>query len=866
MSPLDAAGRAEVERIFEEDAPERLERLAGALDELADGVSGARDTARLEAHSLRGAASIVDREELARLCGSIEELLAEDDPSPAGLRAYAARVRDARAKAGRPAVVHRPLRERLVPHRFMTQLAAILVLTLVPAFGISIYDTYHGRRDAHRTIVREASADALLVAEAEQQLIDGGRRLLLALGQAPEIRRGDARGCKKLFARYAARLHPYGGFAVAAADGRILCSSVRPPPGYSAAKLAAFRAVARTGRFAVGSLQKDPVRGGYVVLVSAPLPRNALGGSQIGAAIRADGIQALIDKVQLPSGSSITVFDRSAIILARRPDPARYVGMVGNLAALRALGKVSGTTETKGIDGVRRVFTYHAAGPWYASVGIPAGPAYATLMRELVYELLLIGGLGLLGLTLGLAGARRALARPLAALVGTAGRLEKGDLSARTGIERHGGELGELAVSIDAMAAALEERTAVSERAAAELAQLADELEERVGERTAALEAAREEADRESRAKSVFLSRLSHELRTPLNAIRGFSQLLRTSDLEADSNEAADHIASGAEHMTKLVEELLDTARIESGEFRIDLEAVDLGEVVREVVELSRGLAADHDVSITGAEVEAGVGVLADRGRLRQVLLNLVTNAIVYNRRGGSVSVRASRGPERRVLVDVLDTGEGIPESDLGRLFVAYDRLGRGSESGGGLGLGLALSKRLVEAMGGTIEVESELGVGTRFTVSLGTMEVPRGVVDEVHGDGRPAPIAARRVLYIEDNATSMKLVELLLRGRGVAFEGAPTAAAGIAAARRESPDLILLDLQLPDGSGEDVLRALRSESSLRAVPIVMLSAQASRDTVRRLLEAGADDYLTKPLEVDRAADVIERFLRRDEN
>ena len=254
--------------------------------------------------------------------------------------------------------------------------------------------------------------------------------------------------------------------------------------------------------------------------------------------------------------------------------------------------------------------------------------------------------------------------------------------------------------------------------------------------------------------------------------------------------------------MTRLVEELLDTARIEAGEFRVELEPVAVDVVVRDVVDLSLGLAADHGVTVTPSEIDPGIGVLADRGRLRQVLLNLVTNAIVYNRRGGSVSVLASRHPNARVVVDVVDTGEGIASENLSRAFVPYDRLGRGPESSG-LGLGLALSQRLVEAMNGTVSVESELGVGTRFTIELAAAGVVGGIADAGHVRPRSARPDARRVLYIEDNATSIKLVELLLRGRAIEFRGASTAAEGIAAAREFTPDLILLDLQLPDGSGE---------------------------------------------------------------
>jgi signal transduction histidine kinase/CheY-like chemotaxis protein len=862
MSPLDAAGRAAVERIFAEDTPGRLLRLADLLDDMAEG-GASEEGARLEAHSLLGAAAIAGRSDLVRLCRSILELIDEDPPEPRELRAAAGLVRDAESRFERPRAKQRRFAGRGLPRRFMSQLAVILALTIVPALCISIFDLYDGRRHARDTIVQEVRADAQLAAAAQQQLIDGGRRVLLALSLTPEIRSGDTKSCSTLVRRYAARLFPYYRFGVTASDGRVVCSSVAPPPGYSAATLPLFKTIRRTGRFAVGSLQRDPVGGGWVVIIGQPLEQNQLHGAQLGAVIAASGIQRLIDRARLPGGSSITVFDRRGSILARKPDSARYVGKTVDLATVRALDPSGGTTEASGIDGVSRVFAYAAAGPWYVSVGIPTGPAYAKYTRELVYELVLIGCLGLLGVALGLAGARRAFARPLAILVSTARELGSGDLSARTGIEAKGGELGELAASMDAMAGALEQQTVDRERATANLAKLADELEQRVLDRTAELESAREEAERASHAKTAFLSSLSHELRTPLNAIRGFSQLLRAGRLSPEQADSAAHIASGSEHMTRLVEELLDTARIEAGEFRVELVPFAVVEIVREVVDLSRGLADDHGVSIGVSDVDPTLGVIADRGRLRQALLNVVTNAILYNRRGGSVCVRAAGLPSGRVAVDVVDTGEGIDHKDLARVFAPYDRLGRGPDSGG-LGLGLALSKRLVEAMGGTIEVASEPGLGTRFTIELGNAAVPAGEADPQHA----APASERgprRVLYVEDNATSMKLVELLLRGRGVEFLGASTAVDGIAAARAFKPDLILLDLQLPDGSGEDVLRTLRAEAALRAVPIVMLSAQASRDTIRRLLEAGADDYLTKPLEVDRAADLIERLLRRED-
>ena len=384
MSSLDAAARAEVGRVFAADAPVRLLRLAAALEDLAAGGGSSLDSARHEAHALRGAAAIVGRTDLGRLCESIEELLAAEPREPDELRDAARRVHDLAQRLAEPELEMPRRHERLLPQRFMAQFTLILTLALVPAFGISIYDTIHGRRDAHSRIAREAQADAQLAAEAEAQLLDRGRDLLLALSQSREIRRGDMRSCSALLARYAARFYPFTRFGVTDGKGRVLCSSIALPPGYSAVLLPSFRLVRSTGRFGAGPLQRDPVGGARVVLIGLPLSGGTLEGGQVDAVLSVAGLQRLIDRVRLPAGSSMTMFDRYGFILARRPARSRFVGVKANADEIRALDAVAGTSETKGIDGVRRVFAYHAAGPWYVSVGIPTAPAYASLTHELV--------------------------------------------------------------------------------------------------------------------------------------------------------------------------------------------------------------------------------------------------------------------------------------------------------------------------------------------------------------------------------------------------------------------------------------------------------------------------------------------------
>ena len=852
---LDPATLARIDDVFRLDAPERLERLEDALERLArGGGEDARSAAAFEAHSLRGAAAIVGRLELVDLCSTVQDALAAPGSEPADLHGLAARVRREHGLLLAADVPPRRWYDRLAPRRFMTRLALILVLTLLPAFGVAAYNTIHAVGHSRSLIRNDAIDDAALAAESMRQLIAGAGAELDAVGSSSDVGGGSRAACRSLLARVTASSPTYAALAVVR-GGRIVCGS--PGAGsFLLSRGALFAQVRATGALAIGELRR--VRhGSWIVPFAAPLPGSP--GAVIATAVPISAFGRVLSAVPLDGNASVTLFDRRSVILLRRPDPQRiYTGMKGGPATASVSHPSGSTAELKGIDGVRRFFAFRSVGPWFVSVGRPVTAEEQHLVRTLLGTLLALALLGLGGILAGLTVARRALGRPLASLVGTARQLGDGDLAARSNPAVRGAELGELAAALDSMAGRLARRTAESDRARSELQAFATDLERRVGERTAELQDALRGSERQSEAKSGFLARLSHELRTPLNAIRGFSQLLSADELSAGQTEAVEHVSAASEHMIRLVDELLDTARIEAGEFRVEPTAVSVRGVVEEVAELQRGIAADAGIALEVGDV-AELAVRADPGRLRQVLLNLVSNAIAYNRPGGRVTLAARGAPGARVELEVSDTGQGIPAGLLDRLFVPYDRLDRGPETSG-LGLGLALSKRLVEAMDGTVDVESTVGEGTRFVGSLPQAESPPPSARTPAGGARGT---SRTVLYVDDNPTNIRLVELLLRGRRVAVVGAASASAGFAAAEAALPQLILLDLELPDGSGETLLGRLRADERFRAVPIVIVSGDASRETVRRLLAAGADEYLTKPLEVDRAAALIERLLAR---
>jgi signal transduction histidine kinase/ActR/RegA family two-component response regulator len=396
----------------------------------------------------------------------------------------------------------------------------------------------------------------------------------------------------------------------------------------------------------------------------------------------------------------------------------------------------------------------------------------------------------------------------------------------------------------------------------------AAELEHRVEERTRELREATAEADRANQAKSEFLSRMSHELRTPLNAILGFAQLLEMDALSGRQDESVEQILRAGRHLLGLINEVLEISRIEAGRPQLSLEPVPVSETLRQAMELIRPSATTQRVSVVADAIDERLHVLADRQRLQQVLLNLLSNAVKYNRPDGTVRASCERVGDDRLRISVTDTGQGIAPDRLERLFTPFDRLGAEASAVEGTGLGLALSKTLVEAMSGTLYVRSQLGVGSTFCVELLVAEAP--VAADVPWPAPPGPATVRdahttprTILYIEDNLSNLRLIESILSQRpGVCLLSAMQGRVGLDLARAHHPDLILLDRHLPDISGDQVFVQLREDPRTRNIPVVVLSADAMSSALRRLLDAGVRAYLTKPLDVRQLLEVIEENLR----
>jgi signal transduction histidine kinase/CheY-like chemotaxis protein len=383
--------------------------------------------------------------------------------------------------------------------------------------------------------------------------------------------------------------------------------------------------------------------------------------------------------------------------------------------------------------------------------------------------------------------------------------------------------------------------------------------------RATELTAARDAAMKATQAKNSFLSSTSHELRTPLNSILGFAQLIQMSELSERDNRGVTRILGAGRHLLALINELIDIARIESGDLGLSLEQVLVRPVIEECSQLMAPIAADRSIRIITDCAHPALAVFADRQRLAQVLVNLISNAVKYNHRDGRITISCTEQGTGQVNIVVTDTGPGLAPDDIERIFIPFERLGAERTAVEGTGIGLPLARALAEAMKGHLTASSVLDQGAAFTIDLprapDLIHVPApSPAPAVPTAGSHAPSGAGlSVLYIEDNPVNVEVVARYVGGRPNArLLSATSGRGGLECAVRDLPDIILLDLNLPDLQGDEVLNELKADPATAAIPVIILSADASRGVIHRLLAGGAFAYLTKPIELAELGELLD--------
>jgi signal transduction histidine kinase len=602
------------------------------------------------------------------------------------------------------------------------RLLLLVLLAVIPALGLTLYTNLEERQLRKTQVQEQAMRLSRLVSADHERLIEDARQLLVTLAAFPAVRDRNRAACNTLFADLLARRSSYANLAVVDADGNVICTALPMTGQVYVGDRVYFQRALETRDFAIGEYQVGRVTGkatlnfGYPVLDDAGHVR-----AVVVAALDLAWLNQLASQAGLPPGSMLTVIDRNGTILSRYPDEGKWVGkLMPESLVLKAIltQQGNGTTEAPGTDGIPRLFSFAPFGGRaqsanaYVSVGIPAAVAFAGANQILARNLAALGLVAGLALAAAWVGGNLFIVRQIQALVRATKRVAAGELGVRTGLPQGQGELSQLAGAFDQMAESLER---AHERRL---------LEEELRRKNYQLEQQNLAIQEANRLKTEFVSMVSHELRTPLTSIQGYAELLLEDEqIAEEQRESLTLVKKNSDRLLGLINDLLDLSRIEAGRVDLQRTSLDLARLILEVAGSLRPLIEAKRQRLRLELGDALPAVWADADRVTQILTNLISNAHKYTLVEGSITVAAQRD-DGFVRVDVSDTGIGLSPEDQAQLFTKFFRAhDRSPRAGSGTGLGLVITRLLVELHGGRITVSSAPGEGSTFSFSLPTLE-----------------------------------------------------------------------------------------------------------------------------------------------
>ncbi len=739
-----------------------------------------------------------------------------------------------------------------------SRLMLLVALAITPIAIVTVLGGLREREAAIRASEENLKRLTSLAAANEAQSIERARQILVDLVSVPDLM-GDPSRCNALLADVLDRNEGYVNFGLIQMNGEVTCSAVPMLHPVNLGDRRHFKRAIAERRFIAGDYVFGRVIRKHTINLTYPvIDRRGQVVAVVFAAMDLAGLDMFVNDINLPPGSILETADSSGLLISRRPDPERWFGQKISPALSEAMrGPHQRAVVVRGEDGVERLHAFARVGPpslseYTVTIGVPTGIITEVAREAQLMSLLGLGATTLLALLAAWLAGDKLIVQRVRKLMSTARRIAAGDLEARSGIEYGREEIGRLAEALDEMAETLQKK-----------------------------EAARSLAERELRAadqrKDEFLAMLAHELRNPLAPISTGAHLLKLLHSDnAQITQTCAIIARQVEHMTSLVDDLLDVSRVTRGLVSLSTQVLDLRNVVDDAAEQIRPLITARRHKVVLDLPNGPASVKGDHKRLVQVVANLLGNATKYTPEGGHISLQLREEGQDYVL-GVTDDGIGMEPGLVARVFDLFTQAERTPDrSQGGLGLGLALAKSLVELHGGSVSARSPgLGKGSTFTVRL-----PRhvqaaaqgGVQAGVQGEPGAGPQAADkqpggslRVLVVDDNLDAAHTLNLFLSAAGHEVEIAYCAEDALEVAKVFSPQVCLLDIGLPDMDGNELARRLRRLPQTTASTLVAATGygrQQDRDAAR---QAGFDHYMVKPVNTVELSELLARIAARAE-